>query len=229
VKWKNLAKKLPLELLQDPTDEEEEEEPPKRFYGVATGKVIQVVPDPMFLSRVQVQLPWIDDVDLSPFARVAVPMAGPAHGMYFIPNIGDEVLVAFEHGDVNVPYIIGSLWHGMAPPPLPSPLPQVRMIRTLVGNTIMFTEAPPGISILTPTGNAVVLGPPGIGVVIESTTGAAIQVGDTIIGVAPTGVTVTAKNITITATTQLNLAAPKVNIAGATAVNIVGAMVNINS
>jgi hypothetical protein len=227
VNWKKLAKKLPLELLQDPTDEEEEE-PPKRFYGVATGKVIQVIPDPMFLSRVQVQLPWIDDVDLSPFARVAVPMAGPAHGMYFIPNVGDEVLVAFEHGDVNVPYIIGSLWHGLAPPPLPSPLPQIRMIRTLAGNTITFTEAPPGISILTPTGNAVVLGPP-VGVLIESTNGAVIQVGDTIIGVNPAAVTITAKNITITATTQLTLAAPNVKIAGAESVNILGAMVNINS
>jgi uncharacterized protein involved in type VI secretion and phage assembly len=228
VNLKKLAKKLPLELLQDPTDDEDEE-PPKRFYGVATGVVIQVIPDPMFLSRVQVQLPWIDDVDLSPFARVAMPMAGAAHGMYFIPNVGDEVLVAFEHGDVNVPYIIGSLWHGLAPPPLPSPELQIRTIRTLAGNQINFTEVPPGISILTPGGNLVQLGQPGIGVVVRSDTGAQITVGNTVFTVTTAGVTITSANISVKADTQLNLTAPEVNITGTATCNIRGGMVNINS
>jgi phage baseplate assembly protein gpV len=216
------VRNLALELLQDPEDE------PERFYGVTTGKVIQVVPDPMFLSRVQVQLPWIDDVDLSPFARVAMPMAGPAHGMYFIPNIGDEVLVAFEHGDVNVPYIIGSLWHGLAPPPLPSPDLQMRTIRTLAGNQINFNEVPPSISILTPSGNLVLLGPPGV--VIQSATGARIQVGtSTVITVTAAGVvTITAAEISLSAVKELSLTAPTVNITGAAACNIRGGTVNIN-
>ena len=81
----------------------------------------------------------LDSLDLSPWARIALPMAGVLHGMYFIPNINDEVLVAFEHGDVNAPYIIGSLWNAMAPPPLQSPVPQIRAIRTLAGNQIVFT------------------------------------------------------------------------------------------
>jgi phage baseplate assembly protein gpV len=220
------VRNLALEFLQDPADEEE----PKRFYGVTTGKVIQVVPDPMFLSRVQVQLPWIDcsNNDLSPFARVATPMAGPAHGMYFIPNIGDEVLVAFENGDVNVPYIIGSLWNGLAPPPLPSPDLQIRTISTLVGNQINFTEDPPSISILTPSGNLVQLGPPGPGVVIQSAAGVNIQVGSTVMTVTTAGVTITAANITLSATTELTLNAPTVNITGATTCNIRGGTVNIN-
>jgi uncharacterized protein involved in type VI secretion and phage assembly len=217
------VRNLALEFLQDPEDEED------RFYGVTTGKVIQVVPDPMFLSRVQVQLPWIDDVDLSPFARVAMPMAGPAYGMYFIPNVGDEVLVAFEHGDVNVPYIIGSLWHGLAPPPLPSPDLQIRTIRTLTGNQINFTEVPPSISILTPGGNLVQLGQPGIGVVVQSDTGAQITVGNTVITVTTAGVTIKGANISVTANSQLDLSAPKVNISGAESCNIRGGVVNINS
>jgi uncharacterized protein involved in type VI secretion and phage assembly len=228
VNLKKLAKKLPLELLQDPTDDEDEE-PPKRFYGVATGVVIQVIPDPMFLSRVQVQLPWIDDVDLSPFARVAMPMAGPEHGMYFIPNVGDEVLVAFEHGDVNVPYIIGSLWHGLAPPPLPSPDLQIRTIRTQAGNQINFTETPPSISILTPDRNLVQLGQPGIGVVVRSDTGAQIVVGNTVITVTTAGVTISGADVAVTATKQLTLTAPTVNINGGQACNIRGGIVNINS
>ena len=62
----------------------------KKIYGVATGKVINLA-DPLFLGRVQVQLPFIDDLDLSPWARVAVASAGIASGTYFIPSVGDEI------------------------------------------------------------------------------------------------------------------------------------------
>ncbi len=125
------------------------EEGQKKFFGVTTGKVINPV-DPMSLGRVQVQLPFVDSLDLSPWARVAVPMAGLFHGTYFIPDIGAEVLVAFEHGDINAPYILGSLWNAVALPPLPSPLQQVRAIRTFAGNQIVIEELPPAITIQTP-------------------------------------------------------------------------------
>jgi phage baseplate assembly protein gpV len=213
---------LALQFLQD-----EPEDEPKRFYGVTTGTVIQTVFDPMFLSRVQVRLPWIDDPDLSPFARVASLMAGPTHGMYFIPNPGDEVLVAFEHGDINVPYIIGSVWNGGNVPPLPSPDPQMRMIRTLVGNQIMFTEVPPTISILTPTGNSVVVGGPGV--TITSLSGVVyIEVGTTVLTISNAGVSVVTPNITLAASNTLSLVGETINITGSAACNIAAPMVNIN-
>ena len=130
----------------------------KKCYGVVTGRVINPL-DPLCLGRVQVQLPFIDDLDLSPWARVATPMAGIASGFYFIPNLGDEVLVAFEHGDTNAPYIIGGLWSAFAPPPLPSPVPQIRMLRTLAGNQFMITDIPPAIVISTLGGQIVTLSP----------------------------------------------------------------------
>lgn len=114
---------------------------PRKFYGVTVGRVINPL-DPLMLGRLQVQLPFIDGLDLSPWARVATPMAGIFSGFYFIPKFGDEVLVAFEHGDVNAPYIIGSLWNAFAPPPMASPLPQVRAIRTPLGNQIVFADLP---------------------------------------------------------------------------------------
>ncbi len=120
----------------------------KRFYGVTVGWVMQPG-DTLPLGRLQVRLPSVDSVDLIRFARVAVPMAGFEHGHYFIPNVGDEVLVAFEHGDLNAPVIIGSMWNAMSPPPLPSPLAQIRAIRTLAGNQIVITEAPPSIALQT--------------------------------------------------------------------------------
>ncbi len=140
----------------------------KKFYGVVTGRVINPL-DPLVLGRVQVQLPFIDDLDLSPWARVATPMAGIASGFYFLPNFGDEVLVAFEHGDVNAPYVIGGLWSAFAPPPLPSPVPQIRMLRTLTGNQIMFTEIPPSILISMLSGQAILLSPAGIEIVSGAT------------------------------------------------------------
>ena len=110
----------------------------KKYYGVVSGGRSDQPAGLRSLGGVQVQLPFIDSLDLSPWARVAAPFAGPC-GFYFIPNLGDEVLVAFEQGDTNVPYVVGGLWSAFRPPPLPSPVPQVSMIKTLAQNTIMFT------------------------------------------------------------------------------------------
>jgi hypothetical protein len=59
-------------------DDEDDEQKPKRFYGVTTGTVINIL-DPLVLGRVQVQLKFVDDLDLSPWCRVATMMAGIAH------------------------------------------------------------------------------------------------------------------------------------------------------
>ena len=180
-----------------------------RFYGVVTGTVINVV-DPMFLGRVQVRLPFVDPDEVSPWARVATPMTGIACGHYFIPNVGDEVLVAFEHGDMNAPYVIGSLWNATAPPPLPSPVPQIRMIRTLAGNTITITELPPSILIQTATGHTILMSPAGI----------QITAATSIVNLTADGVTVTGANVNLVGTAAINLTAPNVTINGAAATNV---------
>ena len=211
------------------------EESKKKYYGVTVGKVINPL-DPMMLGRVQVQLPFIDSLDLSPWARIALPMAGMLHGTYFIPNLNDEVLVAFEHGDVSAPYIIGSLWNAMAPPPLQSPIPQIRAIRTLAGNQIVFTEVPPSVTIQTaPTPPSVLPSPPtptgpyqtimmstaGIQIMsptpiqIMSPAGIQIVAGTNIINLTPDGITITGTpNLNLAAAGTLNIAAPAVNITG---------------
>jgi hypothetical protein len=203
----------------------------KKYYGVATGRVINIL-DPLMLGRVQVQLPFIDSVDLSPWARVAVPMAGPLHGTYMIPNPGDEVLVAFEQGDVNAPYVIGSLWSAASPPPLPSPVPQIRMIKTLVGNQIMITEIPPSITIqVQTTGQTILISPAGIQILSganvinlgppEGPEVVQILAGTNAISLSPEGVTIAAAgDLTMTAAGSLTIAGSEVNI--------LGGMVNIN-
>jgi phage baseplate assembly protein gpV len=197
----------------------------KKIYGVMTGRVINVL-DPLMLGRVQVQLPAIDSLDLSPWARIAVPMAGPLHGTYMIPNMGDEVLVAFEQGDVNAPYVIGSLWSAMAPPPLPSPVPQIRMIKTLAQNQIMITEVPPSITIqVLATGQTILIAPTGIQILsganvinLGPPTGPpTVQVlsGSNVINMSPDGVTVTGTpNLNLSASGVVNITGPAINITG---------------
>lgn len=85
-----------------------------------TGVVIGIVTnnkDPDDLGRVKVKFPWLSDSDESNWARVISPMAGKERGIYFLPEVDDEVLVAFEFGDINMPYVIGSLWNGKDKPP----------------------------------------------------------------------------------------------------------------
>lgn len=88
---------------------------------IISGVVVGVVTnnqDPDGLGRVKVNFPWLSDTEESFWARVAAPMAGKERGFYFLPEVGDEVLVAFEHGDARFPYVLGALWNGKDKPPL---------------------------------------------------------------------------------------------------------------
>src|SRR5262249_50536422 len=66
--------------------------------------------------RVKVKFPWLTDQESSFWARIAVPMAGNDRGTYVLPEIDDQVLVVFEHGDVHRPIIIGALWSSKQKP-----------------------------------------------------------------------------------------------------------------
>lgn len=87
-----------------------------RVFGVVIG-VVTNNQDPEHLHRVKLRFPWISEDVESTWARVATPMAGNGRGAYFLPEVDDEVLVAFEHGFVDQPYVIGSLWNGKDEPP----------------------------------------------------------------------------------------------------------------
>jgi phage baseplate assembly protein V len=87
-----------------------------RFYGVTVG-VVTNNQDPAKLGRVKVHFPWLSAEDESAWARMLTPMAGKDHGVFFLPEVNDEVLVAFEHGQVDFPYVLGALWNGQDIPP----------------------------------------------------------------------------------------------------------------
>lgn len=89
-----------------------------RLHGVYPA-IVSDIRDPDGQGRVKVRLPWLPDEGggYNVWARLATLMAGKDRGSWFIPDVDDEVLVAFEGGDPRRPYVIGALWNGKDTPP----------------------------------------------------------------------------------------------------------------
>ena len=111
------------------------------FYGVTIG-IVTNNQDPDNLGRVKVKYPWLSDKEESHWARVLTPMAGKDRGIYFLPEIDDEVLLAFEQGDINFPYILGALWNGKDKPPAKNTdgKNDQRLIKSRSGHQIIFDD-----------------------------------------------------------------------------------------
>lgn len=82
--------------------------------GIVIG-LVEDLKDPEDLGRVRVSYPNIETA--SDWARLVTPMAGKDRGVFFRPEVGDEVLIAYEHGDPRRPYVLGSLWSTEDPRP----------------------------------------------------------------------------------------------------------------
>ncbi|SRR6266851_6452229 len=87
-----------------------------QFVGVCRG-IVTSNADPEQMGRVQVKVPGILAIPDALWAVRCSPLAGKTSGTYFMPEPGDEVLVAFEQGDPRQPIVIGSLWNGTDKPP----------------------------------------------------------------------------------------------------------------
>jgi uncharacterized protein involved in type VI secretion and phage assembly len=105
-----------MNFFQVLIDTEEREAMASRIHGVVVG-VVTNNQDPEGMGRVKVRFPWLSGSSESWWARIAAPMAGKERGAYFLPEVEDEVLVAFEHGDIRFPYVLGALWNGQDKPP----------------------------------------------------------------------------------------------------------------
>jgi uncharacterized protein involved in type VI secretion and phage assembly len=105
--------------------------------GVVTGKVVST-DDPDHQGRVQVAFPYLGGQNESYWAPVATLLAGASRGAWFMPEVGDEVLVAFNQDDVAHPYILGFLWNGKDTPP--DPKTSNRVLMTPGGHTLRFED-----------------------------------------------------------------------------------------
>ncbi len=82
--------------------------------GLARALVVDVR-DPEAAGRIKVKFPWLPG-EVETWARVTLPLGGNRTGLWALPEVGDQVVVGFEHGDVRRPIIVGSLWDGTPPP-----------------------------------------------------------------------------------------------------------------
>jgi phage protein D/phage baseplate assembly protein gpV len=89
----------------------------KRGWGSLVIGIVTNNDDPMKHARVKVKFPSLSDTDESNWAKVAAPGGGKDRGFQCIPEVGDEVLVGFEHDDKRRPIVIGGLWNSSDPPP----------------------------------------------------------------------------------------------------------------
>jgi phage protein D/phage baseplate assembly protein gpV len=121
-----------------------------RINGVVVG-VITNLKDPEKLGRVQVKYPWmpkLNGADLSSnWARLTITGGGKDRGIFFTPEVNDEVLVAFEHGDPSFPFIVGVLWNKTDKPPVGtaeivsgSGEVNQRIVRSRSGHTIILDD-----------------------------------------------------------------------------------------
>jgi uncharacterized protein involved in type VI secretion and phage assembly len=133
----------------------------ERMRGVVIG-LVTAVDDPQGLGRVKVEFPWLPAGSYSNWARVANVLAGPQLGAFFLPEIGDEALVAFEMDDIRRPYILGYLYNGDSAPPTTDP--PVRMMQTVSGHKLIFddTGGSEAVRIEDASGNKITLNADGI-------------------------------------------------------------------
>lgn len=172
------------------------------FHGVHPAEVTDIK-DPDGQGRVKVRLPWLPDTagaGCELWARLAVFMAGHNRGAWFVPDVGDEVLLAFEAGELQRPYVIGALWNGRDSPPAQmdgSGRNALKVLRSRNGVKLTMDDADGREQFIveTPGGQRVTLKDGPGAVTIEDSNGNSVKL-------ESAGITVTASaKVTVNATT----------------------------
>jgi len=114
--------------------------------GVAVAVVTQNQDDEG-LGRVKVRFPWHEKTSESYWARLAAPMAGKDRGLVTIPEVGDEVVVAFEREDIRFPFVLGALWNGKEKPPFDNAdgKNDKRLFKSRKGHQLLFDDGAKGV------------------------------------------------------------------------------------
>jgi len=194
--------------------------------GVASG-IVTNNKDVENLGRIRVKFPWLTDAEESFIARLSVPMAGAGTGTYFVPSVGDEVLCAFEHGDINRPYVIGSLWNGKDKPPQKNTdgKNNIREIKSRSGHSIIFddTSGAEKIQIKDKSGNnKITLNTKTNAVEIESTNNVSIKS-------SSGNVTIEGQSVEIKSTGDLNINSEgDTNIESSGEMRLTGSTIDLN-
>jgi uncharacterized protein involved in type VI secretion and phage assembly len=188
----------------------------KRLYGVYPAKVTSVG-DEDGQGRVKVQFPWAPDNGgggYNMWARLATLMGGKGRGTWFIPDVGDEVLVSFEAGDPRRPYVVGALWNGSDTPPEKMDKAGKNYKKSIVSRrgiriTLDDTDGKETLTLKTPQ-QSIVINDGGRSIEIK-------DANDNTIKMDSSGVTVTASSVQVKVQPNtVEVAAPMVTVNAAT-------------
>ncbi|MFC1960317.1 phage baseplate assembly protein V [Chloroflexota bacterium] len=223
----------------------------RRWWGVVPAVVTNNTDDTN-LGRVKVKYTWAADDAESFWARLAGPGAGNERGLFWVPEVNDEVLVAFGHGNFNQPYVIGSLWSDTIPAPESAAVVdgavEIRTLKTRAGHIIRLTDtageekieiidatedtkivmntADKGITVYS----AQTISIDGAGSTVDIHGGGDISVdGDAAINVTAGGdLTLSGMNVTISADVAVKVSGGTAELSASGTTDVKGSVVNIN-
>ncbi|MCA1666731.1 MAG: VgrG-related protein [Thermomicrobia bacterium] len=199
--------------------------------GLQIGVVTEVDPK---IAAAKVQLPHLGDAAVTNWARVAAPGAGNARGMQFLPEVGDEVIVGFERGDINFPFILGGLWNGKDAPPtqvaLESTKVAARVITSRSGHVITFEDKEDGggIIIKDSKGDTITISAKDTSITIESKKDIIVKATGDLKMTATGDVKVSGMNVNLEGQVGVSLKGTQVKVNGDAETEIKGGIVKIN-
>jgi uncharacterized protein involved in type VI secretion and phage assembly len=150
------------------------------YFGVYPALVTDIV-DPDRLGRVQVRFPWLGtdgDRDVRSWATLCSPYADDDQGLEILPEVGSQVVVAFEAGNMRRPYILGATWNGRAQLPQgPEKSNNIRKLRTRGKSQVEFDDTPgaPKITVSTNSGHRIVLDDGSQSLTIQHSSGSVVK------------------------------------------------------
>jgi uncharacterized protein involved in type VI secretion and phage assembly len=164
----------------------------RRYYGVVEAIVVENEGDDE--GRIKVKFPWFDGSSVTDWCRVSQLYAGGGYGSVFVPEKDDEVLVAFVHGDMRFPIILGGLYNGVDKPPTArTDGRDQKIIRTKHGHEVLLddTESKAAVRVKSAAGHVLEMDDQGKAIKITAAAGG---------------------SVTVTAEGDITLKAPKVTI-----------------
>jgi Rhs element Vgr protein len=168
--------------------------------------------DPQGLGRVQVRFHWMAKTEKSPWLRVTTPHAGDGKGLFFMPEVNEEVIVGFEGDCATKPFIIGCVYHGKAKNAFASKGNDIKTLQSRSGVKIVLNDKQGSLQMADSKGNEILLDGAG-NITVKSSK----------------RITIKSKDIDIVADDAINIHAATININAEQELNMKGEMKGVNT
>jgi len=191
------------------------------FGGALVLATVSNIQDPENLARVEVVFPLHadgDDAKTTAMAPIAQPFAGTDYGAFFVPNVGDVVVLGFLNNDSRAPIILGSVWHGQAAPSESSDAAETDRwaMKGRAGTRMAIVEedgGSPSIELTTPGGTSLVLSDKGGGTITLKTGGSTLKLSPSEISTKTSTISQEGAEVSITAG-SMSVEAPIADFSG---------------